>query len=328
VAREIAWTLPSLCFVLRVVKEDGILDIDLGEDELKIFDELIYKHANVFLRDENLDYLFGAPASLHYLLKRVDENPAVKGYIEWLIGTIDTMGIQDEKGIRFYNSHVNRQNKSRDIDTGLAHGQCGLLLVLLKVYEAGICRTATRRIIEGMLRYLHGLKLTPDRAAGYPAFYPVGMTESLDKTHPTNRRKYNNRMGWCYGDLNIVLAFYRAARILEEPSWIDEADEVGLDCCTRLDIRDSDIVAGHICHGSSSLVLFFKALYAERPLAAYLDACAYWTRFTEDYVERQLENPEEEPRAMEFLMGLPGSLLTLITGLLPDKTKWEQILLL
>lgn len=328
VAREIAWTLPSLCFVLKVIREDGILDIDLGEDELKVFDELIYTHTGVFLRDNNMDYLFGAPGSLHYLLTRLDENPAVAGYLEWLIGTLDTMGIEDERGIRFFNSHVNRQNKSKDLDTGLAHGQCGLLLVLLKVYEAGICRTVVRRIIEGMLHYLRGLKMQPDREAGYPSFYPVGMNEALDKTHPVNRAKYNNRMGWCYGDLNMTLVFYRAARILDLPVWMDEGDEVGLDCVTRLDVRDSDITAGHICHGSASLVLLFNALYEERPLAAYLDASAYWTRFTEEYLERQLQDPEAEPRSMEFLMGIPGSLLTLITGLLPGKTHWEQILLL
>ena len=57
VAKDIAYTLPNLCFVLKVLKEDNIIDVDLGEEDLAIFDELIFNNARIFIKNKNIDFL-------------------------------------------------------------------------------------------------------------------------------------------------------------------------------------------------------------------------------------------------------------------------------
>ena len=210
----------------------------------------------------------------------------------------------------------------------MAHGQCGLILTLLNIYEAGLLQEPIKELLAGMIKYILPFKRLPQPESGTYSYFPMGVNENLDRTDPKNIAKYNNRMGWCYGDLNIALTFYRAARILNLPDLSVLANEVGLDTCKRLTEENSGIENAHLCHGSASMVLFYDALAAENNLPEYNEARTFWFSYTQDYLDTELKDPESNGRAEQLLMGIPGTMLLLLSEELEEETSWKSLFLL
>ncbi|AHJ95791.1 lanthionine synthetase LanC family protein [Hymenobacter swuensis] len=319
--------IPCLCYLLQVLSTDGITDIDLGTDTLRQLDEVVFRNTQANLQDRNIDFLYGSVGALNYLSTRLGHNPAAAGYLRILLQDLLAHKVEDARGVRFYNSHINRMNNSTDMNLGLAHGQCGLLLVLLKLYEAGTLQAEIRPVATGMLRYLLSLQLPPEPENGYHSFFPARFDDDIAPSDPLNRVKYNNRMGWCYGDLNVVLVLYRAARILQLPHLVALADEVGAYTCTRRTLEASGIENAHICHGSASLVMCYNALLREMPLACYSEAKKYWLHRTTTYLDEEYRQALTNKHAPGLLMGIPGMLLILVTEMLDTPTSWEQLFL-
>jgi len=326
--QELPWILPALCRVIDVLNDDQIIDMEIDAQDFLVFDETIFKSIKVFIANYNIDFLYGASGSLNYLIKRMDRNPVIKEYIAILFDLLLGKRIEDEKGIRFINAHMSKHSKSEDIDFGLAHGQCGLILTLLNIYETGLLQEPIKELVTGMLKYILPFKQLPQPESGMYSYFPMGVNESLERTDPKNLAKYNNRMGWCYGDLNIALMLYKAARILDLPELSVLANEVGLDTCKRLTTENSGIENAHLCHGSTSMVLFYDALAAENNLSEYKEARAFWFRYTQDYLDIELQKPETNGRAEQLLMGIPGAMLLLLSEELEEQTSWKSLFLL
>ncbi|WDF56033.1 lanthionine synthetase LanC family protein [Mucilaginibacter sp. KACC 22063] len=325
---EIPWVLPSLCRVIMTLNQDNIIDIELQDDEFFVFDEMVYKSAKTYLANNNIDFLYGAAGALSYLVNRIDYNGKIKDYITDAFESLMLLKMEDEHGVRFFNSHISKQNRSADIDLGVAHGQSGLILVLLDIYKAGILQPEIRGLIIGMLKYILGLERKPERADGVYSYFPVTIDENFARTAPENIKKYNDRMGWCYGDLNIALVFYRCADVLNMPELLIKADTLGRDTCTRLTEEESGIENAHLCHGSASMVLMYNALYREQPLPEYMDTKNFWMEYTHNYIQNELKDPESNGRAEQLLMGIPGVMLVLINEALGGNQKWQSIFLM
>jgi lantibiotic modifying enzyme len=325
---EIPWVLPSLCRVLTILNKDNIIEIELDEQEFFVFDEMVYKSGKTYLLNSNIDFLYGASGTLNYLVSRINDNQKIHEYITNIFDDLLINKIEDHQGVRFFNSHISKQNRSADIDLGVAHGQCGLILTLLNIYEAGMLQSQIKGLVADMLTYILGLKREPERADGIHSYFPVTIDEAYDKNDPVNLKKYNDRLGWCYGDLNIALTFYRAARVLGLDELVVIADEVGLDTCKRRTEENSGIENAHLCHGSASMVLMYNTLYEERNLPEYHDTKEFWLQYTQDYIETELQVPTSNGRAEQLLMGIPGVMLVLITEALNDKQNWQNIFLM
>lgn len=321
--------LMSLYNVLDVVRADEIAEVDLGEDALLLLDEVTYKSCLNHIKNQNIDFLYGAAGMFNYLINRIMCNPCVEGYLEALLKALLSVQIEDEKGVRFYNSHIARMNDSQDINLGLAHGQCGLILVLLKVHQAGVLQGELASLVSKMVKYMLFMRLVPESSKGYYSFYPARIDETKPHTHPENRVKYNSRMGWCYGDLDIALVLYRVHHTLQTPDMLHLANEVGLHASSRLSESESGVENAHLCHGSASMVLMYKALYKEMPLQGYKAATDFWLKATHGYLKEYYNRALHlsDPHAAGFLMGLPGILLVLISEQLSYKTSWERLLL-
>jgi lantibiotic modifying enzyme len=325
---EIPKVLPSLCRVLMVLNKDNIIDIDLNEKEFFVFDEMVFKSAKTHLSNKNIDFLYGASGALNYLVNRLDKNPKVKYYIALAFNSLLFNKIEDNQGTRFFNAQVSNQNQSAQIDLGMAHGQCGLILTLLNIYEAGLLQEKIKALVTDMIKFIMGLKHDPDRRGGIHSYFPITIDENYNTNAPINRAKYNERLGWCHGDLNIALVLYRAARVLDINELIDIADEVGLDTCKRRTEENSGIESTHLSHGSASMVLLYDALYEERQLPEYKETKEFWLQYTQNYIETELLNPASNNQAEQLLMGIPGVMLVLISEALNDKQNWQNIFLM
>lgn len=321
--------LMSLHQVLAALREEGIADVSLGDETMEVVDELAFRNCRAFLLNRNIDFLYGAAGGFHYLSGRVQANAAVTGYLEELVEELLATKLEDERGVRFYNAHIARMNDSEDINLGLAHGQCGLILALLEVYRAGVRQASIKKLIEGMVCYILHLRQDAEPGAGYHSLYPARMDETKAATHPENRAKYNSRMGWCYGDLNIALVLYRVHRILRLPDLLRWADEVGQHAAARRTLENAGVEQPHLCHGAASMVLMYQALQRECPLPAYQEAKDFWLGETLTFLKDYLSGGgyETDQHAGGLLMGIPGILLVLISEELQEETAWQQILL-
>jgi lantibiotic modifying enzyme len=320
--------LPNLGYLLQVLRSDAIVDIDLGEPTLQQFDALIHRNALVYLRAQNIDLLYGAAGALHYLGTRAAGRPQVQEYLRELLSELLANKLEDARGIRFYNSRINQANGDDTLNIGLSHGHCGLLLVLLQLHEAGVLQAELAPLANRMVDYLLSLQLPPEPAQGWPAFFPTRYHEELPLTHVHNRQTCNNHLGWCYGDLNVVQVLYQAHRVLNRPELLPLADRVGEYTAARRTGRDCSIDNPFLCHGSASLVLYYRRLYALRPLPCYLDAHRYWWQRTQQEVPAAFALPSDAFQVTSLLMGVPGLLLVLISEALEEPLAWPQLLLL
>ena len=320
--------LPNLGCLLQTLQHDDIVDVDLGEETLAQFDDLIFKHCLGYLRAQNIDFLYGAAGALHYLGTRAAARPAVAGYLRELLDELLRTRIEDARGIRFYNSHINHLNGNTDLNMGLAHGHCGLLLVLLQLHEAGLLQAQIGPLAHRMVDYLLGLELPPEPAKGRVSYFPARHHDELPLHDAQNRQAYNNRMGWCYGDLNVVQVLYQAHRVLGRPELLAVAHRVGEHTCTRRTEWDSGIDSAHLCHGSASLVLYYRRLHQLHPLPCYHEAYRYWWQRTLDQLPATYAAAPTAFQGTGLLMGLPGLLLLLISEALGEPLAWPQLFLL
>lgn len=320
--------LPKLGYVLQLLQRDDIVDINLGTETLAQFDDLIFKHALTYLRARNIDFLYGASGAMHYLSTRAAARPQVAGYLRELLEALLENKIEDERGIRFYNAHINQANGSSDLNIGLAHGHCGLLLVLLQIHEAGVLQAELTTLADRMLTYLLGLELAPEPAKGRMSCFPLRHHDDLPLHDARNRQHYGIRMGWCYGDLNVVQVLYRAHQVLGRPALLEVAHRVGAYSCTRQAEPETGVEDAHLCHGSISLVLCYQRLYQLQPLPCYRTAHDYWLRQTLAQLPATYAGAATAFQGSGLLMGLPGLLLGLISEELAVPLAWPELLLL
>lgn len=320
-----ASNLALLCSVLQVLRKDKILTVNLSGPDIAVLDLMIFHTTSTFLNKNNTDLLFGAAGGIHYFLTRVHDNPAVVRYLKDLISLLEKKAIRDELGIRFYNSYTDKSRGNKYIDTGVPHGQCGLLLVLLGVYEAGIARERVRALCDGLICYLTNLRHAGRILSAEHSFYPQGIDEYAGVVHAGNHIRYAHKPGWCYSDLTIALAFYKASHLLNLSTLGMLADDITQDyirfgskyLCNNFGIYD----------GASGLALIYGALYKECKKEAFREAQRYWLSCTRKLMQPQLSG---QPLTYDaaFLTGLPGALLTLTAEVKPENTSWQKLLLL
>ena len=319
--------LPNLGLLLQALHHDDIVEVDLGQETLAQFDDLVFKHALGYIRAQNIDMLYGATGALHYLSTRAAQ-PRVVAYLRELFDELLLTKVEDERGIRFVNSHINLLNGNTDVNMGLAHGHCGLLLVLLKLHDASVLQAEIAALTGPMVDYLLGLELPSEPELGRVSYFPARHQDTLPLHDTQNRQAYNNRMGWCYGDLNVVQVLYQAGRVLHRPELATIADRVGAHTCARRTLWDSGIDSAHLCHGSASLVLYYRRLYQLQPLPCYREAQQYWLDLTLDQLPATYEQAPTAFKGTSLLMGLPGVLLVLISEALDEPLAWPELFLL
>lgn len=316
--------------ILIALKNDGILDADI-DNILSSMDSIIYNGALRNIRENNTDFLFGASGSLHYFSKRIEANSHnVNEMVTKLVLELYNTTIKDIHGIRFKNDLINSSNGSKDINLGIAHGQCGILLVLLNIYNSGIGKNIIKELIEGGIKYLLSLKTSVEFDKSKYSFFPMTFDESFTCFSKENYKKYNGRMGWCYGDLNQALLLQRASNIFNNKEWMDLSDEIISSSILRTSIDETDNKdkETHFCHGTAGIIQFFKRLSENSDNKEINRACFDWLNKSMFFLEEELNDPEKNNKAGELLMGYVGTGLVFLSAISDQDLKWDNIFLL
>ena len=313
--------MAGLGYILSVLQRAELAQINLEEDLKELDASMAEMALQQIISEDRIDFLHGAMGVVHYFTTRSQE-PHIRQYIETLINALCSKAVVSTEGIWFRNFIIHEKEKER-IDLGLSHGNAGFLLLLLNVMEAGVVIPGLREVIAGGIRFILSRQIQPDfeqvQYANFP--FSVHSENSVDIY-------FSQRLAWCYGDLNIILLLYRAAKYLNEPVWKEKADELALQTLVRKDVSSTLAADSHFCHGTAGLAQFYQTLYTITGDKRFTAAAEYWAEQTLQFIEVELEDNFYNGKECDLLNGLPGINLVLLSRISNKDLTWTKLLLL
>ena len=294
------------------------LEISLDEDLVSL-DEFLFDSALQFIEEQNLDFWHGAFGIVFYFLERLD-NISIKQNTEFLIEKIIKNAITSDKGLYFPNV-IDAEDRDL-INLSLSHGQTAFLIILIQAYEKGLCRDIIPEIVRQGSDFVISQFKESDFGREKYSFFPIKINAQ------TNEKTFKNRLGLCYGDLNIALLLYRASDFLGDSSLHKTADLVGLSTLLRKDTKMTLIKDAHLCHGASGVAQFYRTLYKITEIEAYQKGYEYWIDHTLTFLDQHLEDNALGNEKASLLNGLTGIGLVLLSYVSKEKLDWEKIFLL
>ena len=269
------------------------------------------------MEEKNNDLFYGAFGILYYL-SFTGPSDHDGAEMERVIDQIADHGLLDHNGFRLPNQPPSASWMTDMVNLSLAHGNCGFLVVLLRLFRQGYCRQKIHFIVTESINYIKRLRNVnkPDVILSQ---YPYGIHE--EKSH----FEYGNRLAWCYGDTNFALVLYTAGQFLGNTEYILLADEIGLATCSRTSREETEVSDSHFCHGSSGLAAYYAYLYRLTGRPPYLDAYKVWIEATLPLLRKDIDSGLYEKKN-DLLSGLSGPLLTLMGHQFNDQAAlWNRV---
>jgi lantibiotic biosynthesis protein len=309
----------GLGYTVNYLSKSGFLDFDV-DTEFDELDKYLFNTALSQVEEDGIDYLHGALGVLHYLTER-KPNPEMIQLTDTLVEQVCKRAVREEDGTWFRN-YVLKADDKENINFGLSHGLCGILLLLIKAYPQSVHKKLIEEIVHEGIRLIKKHKLDIDYSNEAYSFFPFIIKQ------PVTEISTPNRLAWCYGDLNEVLLFYRAGKLFQQDRYIELGDLVGLQSLMRKEPTATLVTDSHFCHGSAGLAQFYKTLYNERGLKQYLGGYEYWIEQTILLLDKDLEKGLYAGKEHDYLEGLLGVAFTLLSYVSKKELYWSGSLLL
>lgn len=309
----------GILYLFNFLEEHKLLDIGLNIDIHSIEQNIIINMQN------NLDhycyeFLHGAVGEGIYFLKRAGNEDVLNDIVNRLYKTIKID--KNKKKGKWPSYLINLSKWGYNIS--LSHGMSSIVLFLTKLIEYNLHNTKIEHLLELSVNYLLSQEIDYMQ---YGSYFPTYSKES------EGEEINGSRLAWCYGDLGIAYAIYRAGKCLQRDSWVNKSSKILYDSTERLSLDKNRVVDPCICHGSSGLALVYTRLYTEFKDIHFLNTANYWINQTLRFSEFSDEDPEKEFNQMKwecdftFLTGYSGIGLTLLSYYTKSQD-WDELLLL
>ena len=296
----------------------GVLDIDTDE-AFDALDEYLYNSAMAEIGLDFMDFIYGAFGSIHYFVRKGNREKS-KYYLNKLVDRVLERVVDQEQGT--WIPAVSIKHATKDVvDMGLAHGQCGMLLILIEACELLPQRTDLVGFIRKSVEHILTLKEEVNYDAQLFNLFPFQYKKGVSAPIP-------NRLAWCYSDLNEVLLFYKASRLLQWPQLKELADLIGMETLMRRDINATMVSNTHFCHGSSGVAQIYRILFRETGLQAYKIGYEHWIEQTVLMADEELQDECYQGKESDLLEGWLGVGLTLLSFVSIKELGWSSLLLL
>ncbi len=210
---------------------------------------------------------------------------------------------------------------------GVAHGLPGVIGLLAEVYDRGIERRRTLRLLKGAVSWMAAHELPASSSLRLPAWVAPGA-----KPTPC-------RVAWCYGDLGASVVLLNAARTLGRKAWEREALSLAHQAA-RCPFAHSGTRDACLCHGAAGNAHLFNRLFQTTGEPEFRDAAQLYYRKTLELRGRPprlggysfwttpdaTTDLDWHPNA-SFLSGLAGVGLALLAATQPVEPRWDGVLL-
>jgi len=310
----------GLGYAVHFMHREGFLEPASGI----VFHELdryLFNTAASLIAEDNIDFLHGALGIVYYFAEKQHTQPDTRHYLDALVEKICRKAVEEESGCWFRTSLM-KMDERQMVNFSLAHGMCGILLVLLSAYENSGCKELIAKTVNEGIRFILKHKMDVDFANHEYSFFPFIVGPDDKEISALNR------MAWCYGDLNEVLLFYRAGRLFNDDNLIRMADLIGMQCTMRRDALSTLVTGSDFYYGTAGLAQFCRTLYRETQHNTYKEVYEYWIERTILLLDDELANGTYAGREHEYLEGLIGVAFVLLSYVSETELNWSKALLL
>ncbi len=296
---------------------------------LNEFDNYLYRIMIFEIQNKNFDYLHGALGFGLYFLSRMKKNTRVKNYLVKLVNELENKSELDNSGgLRWapLKSDI-IITKDEICNLSLSHGMASIVVILSKVYEIGILKEKTYRLLDGAINYILNNQL--DLSIFYSSF-PNVITAT--------EKPINSRLAWCYGDLGIGIAIYQAGRLTGNRLWENKAVDILLQTTKRRNDHVTSVVDAGLCHGTAGIAHIYNRMYRYTKINTFKESAEYWFLRTLEMAKfedgmagykawRSIKNggAQNDPG---LLLGIAGIGLAIISYLSDIDPAWDECLLL
>lgn len=288
--------------------------------EFEEVDKFLFKQALHQIEHDFNDYLHGAFGILNYFLNR-EQDATIQLYTECIIEAVLNRVVTTKEGAWIRNYVISKE-EAADVNLSLSHGQTGFALILLKAFEQGIAFEKLHDVVRNMISFILKQSMQTDADTNRHSIFPNAIQEH------TGEKNYNNRLAWCYGDLNQSLLLYRAGAAFGIEQYIEIADLIGACSLDRLDESSTMCFDAHFCHGSAGVAGMYQALFNASGREYYKKAVDTWIQKTVEFVNAGKINIDFKEKEYTLLEGKPAVALTLLDYLHSDKGSWKEFFLL
>ena len=296
-------------------KQFAYLDLDITEVE-SVYEQYLKNKMFDDINNGYYDFLYSSIGIAFYFLGKRDME-TIDNFVDCLL----QIAKKTSDAIYWIDKFENPVNTTSNI--GLAHGMSSIVIFLSKVYL--INRSSkVRSILINSLNYFYMQKLPTPTVNLYPSM-------SLQDDD------LRSRLGWCYGDLCIGLAFWHAWKATSENLYKLEALKIFNHSAHRINLEENFVFDAGICHGTSGISHIFRRIYWETLDDTLKKASDFWTEKTIEFGQCNNETIHYKSWTMDgflscdnsFIEGLSGIALALLSSIAPkDFSNWDELLLI
>lgn len=258
-------SLSKFQWMIKYLSDNKFIEIDqYSETERLTLDEYLFSAQNVFFRNGLFDFLHGGLSiGLYFLINNKTEE------IRKMIDDISKLSEKDVNGLK-WKSVTKLSTWEEKYNLSLSHGMSSLVVMLCKIYDNAIECDKTKQMIEGAIKYILAQKLP---AGQYISIYGNLALESSEFI-------VSSRLAWCYGDLCVAVALWKASKSLKRNDWAEEAKTILIHSSKRRDLNENGVIDACFCHGASGIAHIFHRMYKETELDECGEAARYWMEKT------------------------------------------------
>lgn len=315
--------LSGVLFGLDHLNRLGLIDIDLTEVH-EGYSKLLRSNLKNYAEKGQFDFLHEATGIAIYLLQHdsLSDFGDVADYVK-LLDHVAEHG----SGTVKWKFDVNESHKST-YNISMSHGMSSVAIFLSQCIEKNIEPETSRRLLTGAIEYILQQEMNHEE---YGSYFPYS---SLETNEPVK-----SRLAWCYGDLGIAIALWKAATILNNDSWKSKAIEIMEFATQRRDLECEMVLDAGLCHGASGIAQVFRRMYYNTGNDKFLTASNFWidetlkmSKWGEESIAGYMAFEGSPPRWIPdyyFLEGIAGIGLALLSSQGNEEySKWDKILLL
>lgn len=317
--------LSGMLYGLNHLNQIGFIDVDLTEVH-EGYSKLLRSSLKTYAEEGRFDFMHQATGIALYLLQNGD--PVDLTDVAEYVKTLDRTAEHKDDTVKWLTDVNSGRDKVYNI--ALSHGMSSIAIFLSICYEKNIETQISRRLLEGVVNYVLQQELDPLKEG---SFFPYCSIES-------NRDNvFKSRMAWCYGDLGVATALWRAGIALGNDTWKAKAFEVMEFAIDRRDLGSNRVVDACICHGTAGIAQIFRRMYYNTGDEKFSETAKFWTDETlkmAKYEDGETAGFKSFTGASnqwvgtyDFLEGIAGIGLALIASQGDEQySAWDKILLL
>lgn len=309
--------LSGLGCVMLILDREGYLTIeDTTSDLVKWLAKNVYEKARSEIPQGDLDPLHSSIGGLYFLAKYADfDSTEGKQYLRSLVSLLNTQLEKNKYGYFILNKRY-KKGGFVNIEIGLGHGLCGIILSLIEVYRV-LHDDVSKSILHSLLDFLKNLYMGYQEDEEYFLF-PRSVSVNGMSSNQEVKRSLN--MGWCSSDLTVGYAFLKAGLILEDENWSYLGNRIVSDFM-KYDKENLPVSEATFCHGYVGIAWVLKKCWHITNRQDCLENSSIW-------LEKSFTNRTTCSREEGLLEGQLGIYLTILNSKLGKRALWGNIFLL